>query len=144
MRKRVRPPSYDALKKGRTHGFGLLLDAVLMEPHKVRDIVSENPEVLYETCWAGENVLHWLAIENKHEEIRLLRSLGSPIPEFALIHAVEHGNTETVIALLELGAELNEYVSNTCSRSLKSNYFGMSDKKVRLIKRYFKQFGYEI
>lgn len=144
MRKRVRPPSYDALKKGRSHEFGLLLDAVLNEPHKVRDIVSDNPEILYETCWAGENVLHWLAIENHTEGIELLRSLGSPIPEFALIHAVEQGNTETVILLLELGAELNEYIANTCSRSLKINSFEISDKKIRLMKSYFKQFGYEI
>lgn len=144
MRKRIRPPSYDALKTGRSHEFGLLLDAVLNEPYKVKDIVTDNPEVLYETCWAGENVLHWLAIENHIEGIELLRSLGSPIPEFALIHAVEHGNTETVILLLELGAELNEYVSNTCSRALKTNSFAISSRKIRLIKNYFKQFGYEI
>lgn len=144
MIKRVRPPSYDSLKKGRSHGFGLLLDAVLNEPHKVKDIVTENPEIVYETCWAGENVLHWLAIENHTDGIRLLRSLGSPIPEFALIHAVEHGHIETVILLLELGAELNEYVSNTCSKSLKSNYFEVPDNKIRLIKSYFKQYGYEI
>ena len=144
MRKRIRPPSYTALKKGRSHEFGLLLDAVLNEPHKVKDIVTANPEVLYETCWAGENVLHWLAIENHTEGIELLRSLGSPIPEFALIHAVEHGHTETVILLLELGAELNEYVSNTCGKALKTNAFGMPEKNVRLIKSYFKQYGYEI
>ena len=144
MRKRIRPPSYDALKKGRTHGFGILLDAVLNEPHKVRDIVTDNPEILYETCWAGENVLHWLAVENKTEGIELLRSLGSPIPAFALINAVEHGHTETVILLLELGAEINEYISSTCSRSLKRNSFKISDKKIGLMKSYFKQYGYEI
>ena len=106
MIKKSRPPRYDALKKGRTHGFGLLLDAIMFEPHKVRAIVSAYPDIVYETCWVGENVLHWLAIENKHEEIRLLRSLGSPIPRYALVHAVEHGHTETIIALLELGAEV--------------------------------------
>ena len=141
MRKKVRPPSYDALKKGRTHGFGLLLDAVLIEPHKVRDIVSNNPEVLYETCWVGENVLHWLAVENKHEEIRLLRSLGSPIPRYALVEAVEHGHAETIIALLELGAEV---IPSEITRALNNHYFDHSKKTKSLIKRYFKQFGYEI
>lgn len=59
-----RAPKYDALKQGRTHGFGILLDAVLNEPHKLRDIIEDNPGMVYETCWVGENVLHWLAIEN--------------------------------------------------------------------------------
>lgn len=44
------PPSHSALKKDRSHEFGLLLDAVLNEPHKVKEIVTANPEVLYETC----------------------------------------------------------------------------------------------
>jgi ankyrin repeat protein len=141
MRKRLRPPSYDALKVGRTHGFGLLLDAVLNEPHKVSAIVAQNPEILYETCWVGENVLHWLAVENKHEEIRLLRSLGSPIPVYALIHAVEQGHTETVIALLELGAEV---IPSDITRALENNYFALSKKTKSLIRRYFIQFGYEV
>ena len=141
MRKKVRPPSYDALKKGRTHGFGLLLDAVLMEPHKVQDIVAENPEALYETCWVGENVLHWLAVENKHEEIRLLRSLGSPIPRCALVEAVEQGHTETIITLLELGAEV---ITSEITRALNNQYFSHNKKTKSLIRRYFKQFEYEI
>ena len=50
MRKRIMPPSHSALRKDRSHEFGLLLDAVLNEPHKVKEIVTANPEVLYETC----------------------------------------------------------------------------------------------
>ncbi|RYY77230.1 MAG: ankyrin repeat domain-containing protein [Gammaproteobacteria bacterium] len=141
MRKRIRPPSYEALKIGRSHEFGILLDAVLYEPEKVPGIVANNPEIVYETCWAGENVLHWLAIENKHEEIRLLRSVGSPIPIYALVHAVEHGHLETVIALLELGAEV---IPSDITRALNSSWFSKSKKVKSLIKRYFKQFGYEI
>ncbi|EAA3799241.1 hypothetical protein DOQ73_23595 [Salmonella enterica subsp. enterica] len=141
MRKRVIPPRYDALKEGRTHGFGLLLDAILNEPQKVRAIVTENPGVLYETCWVGENVLHWLAVENMHEEIRLLRSLGSPIPIYALVEAVEQGHLETIITLLELGAEV---IPSDITRALNNEYFSHSKKKKSLIKRYFKQFGYEI
>lgn len=141
MRQKISPPRYDALKRGRTHGFGLLLDAVLFEPQKVRGIVSANPGVLYETCWVGENVLHWLAVENKHEEISLLRGLGSPIPIYALVDAVEHGHTETIIALLELGAEV---IPSDITRALNRKYFNHSKKKKSLIKRYFKQYGYEI
>lgn len=70
------------------------------EPHKVATIVAENPDVLYETYWVGENILHWLAVENRHEEIGLLRSLGSPIPVYALVEAVDHVHTETSLHLL--------------------------------------------
>lgn len=141
MRKKVIPPRYDALKIGRTHGFGVLLDAVLYEPHRVKDIVTSNPEILYETCWAGENVLHWLAVENKHEEIRLLRSLGSPIPRFALVDAVELGHLETIITLLELGCEVQ---LSYCKKALERNEGNFSKRKISIIKSYFRQFGFEI
>lgn len=137
----MRPPTYEALKKGGSHEFGILLDAVIYEPEKVHSIVSNNPEIVYETCWAGENVLHWLAIENKHEEIRLLRSVGSPIPIYALVHAVEHGHLKTIIALLELGAEV---IPSDITQAVNSTWFKKNKKVKSLIKRYFKQFGYDI
>lgn len=130
MRRKISPPSYDALKRGKSHGFCLLLDAVLHEPEKVRGIVASNPEILYETCWAGENVLHWLAIENKHEEIRLLRSLGAPIPRYSLVDAVEHGHTESIIALLELGAEV---IPSEITSAINSRNFKHSKKTKSLI-----------
>ncbi len=89
----------------------------------------------------GENVLHWLAVENRHEEIRLLRSLGSPIPIYALVEAVEHGHIETVIALLELGAEV---IPSDITRALNNKYYAHSKRTKSLISRYFIQFGYEI
>ncbi len=139
--KKLRPPTYDALKQGRTHGFGLLLDAVRYEPHKLKAIIQDNPEIVYETCWAGENVLHWLAVENKYDEVKLLRKLGSPIPRYALIHAVEMRNMETVIALLELGAEV---IPEEIDRAVKCTSYDESKRKTRVLKSYFKQFGYEI
>jgi len=138
MRKRIYPPKYDSLKVPGTPGFIRLLDAVLNEPHKVRDIVVHDPEILYETDWAGENVLHWLAVENKHEEIKLLRSLGSPIPRYALIHAVEHGHLETVITLLELGAE---FIPEEIEKAILCKDFHNSEKKRSILKSYFKQYG---
>jgi len=137
----IKPPRYDALKKPGSFGFGLLLDAVINEPHKVPDIIAKYPGIVYETCGPGENVLHWLAIENRHEEIRLLRSLGSPIPRYALVHAVEHGHTETIITLLELGAEV---LPSEITQALNEKYFAKSKKTKSLIRRYFDQFGYEI
>ncbi|GLK88547.1 hypothetical protein GCM10017655_16090 [Pseudomonas turukhanskensis] len=119
----------------------MLLDAVLNEPHKVPSIVAENPALLYETNWTGENVLHWLSVENLHEEVRLLRGLGSPIPAYALIDAVDHGYLETIIALLELGAEV---VPSCITSALNNEYFALSRKKKSLIRRYFRQFGHEI
>ncbi len=141
MRKRFRPPKHDALKVGRTHGFGLLLDAVLNEPHKVRAIVSDNPGIVHETCWVGENVLHWLAIENRYEEIELLRSVGSPIPTYALVHAVEQGNTESVIKLLEMGVE---FISSDIESAIHSKTFSKDKKTKSLLIRYFRQYGCEI
>ena len=138
MRKKIYPPRYDSLKLGRTHGFTRLLDAVLCEPHKVKDLVVSDPGIVYETCWAGENVLHWLAIENRYEEIEILRNLGSPIPRFALIHAVEHGHTETVIKLLELGAE---FVPYEIEKAINCNHYYNSKKKRQLMKSYFMQYG---
>ncbi|MBD9397277.1 hypothetical protein [Pseudomonas sp. PDM11] len=113
----------------------------MSEPQKVQAIVTENPEVLYETCWAGENVLHWLAVENMHEEIRLLRSLGSPIPIDALVDAVELGHLEAIITLLELGAEV---IPSDITKALNNEHLSHNKKKKSIIKRYFKQFDHEI
>ena len=139
--KKLRIPKYDALKTGRTHGFNVLLDSVFNEPHKLKDIIEADPEILYETCWVGENVLHWLAIENKHEEIRLLRKFGSPIPRLALIQAVEMRHLETVITLLELGAQV---VPEEIERAINFTDYDSSKKKTAILKSYFSQFGYEI
>jgi len=110
--------------------FYRLLEAVLNEPEKVPAIVYESPSILEETNLSGETVLHWLAVENHTNGIKLLRSLGATIPEFALIHAVEHGHTETVILLLELGADAKGF---DLDRTLNSPIWELS---------YFSQFGY--
>ena len=123
------------------HGFDVLLDAVLNEPHKVKDIVTKNREFLVATNGAGENVLAWLAVENHVEGVRLLRSVGSPIPAFALYEAIQAGNTEMIILLLELGAEID---IELCRSSLYNPIFGLNKKQRRLIESYFQQYGYKI
>ena len=133
---------YDELdNQGRTYDFIRLLDAVLHEPHKVPLMVAENRDILRATNWIGENVLHWLAVENHVEGISLLRSLGSPIPTWALVEAVEMGNIETVILLLELGVEVE---FSYCRNALEHKSPNITPKKIRLMKSYFKQFGYEM
>lgn len=87
----------------------MLLFAVLNEPEKVPAIVKERPATLEETNFTGETVLHWLAVENRVDGIVLLRGLGAKIPLFALIHTVEHGHLQTIILLLELGADPEGY-----------------------------------
>jgi hypothetical protein len=123
------------------HAFGVLLDAVLYEPHKVKDIVAKDRSVLVATNHIGENVLAWLAVENHLEGVKFLRKLGSPIPDFALYEAIEHRHTDMVILLLELGAEVS---LGACSNSLHNKLFGHGKKTKRLIQSYFHQYGYDI
>lgn len=120
--------------------FYRLLYAVLHEPEKVPAIVREAPAILEQTNFTGETVLHWLAVENHTDGIALLRSLGATIPLFALIHAVEHGHLETIILLLELGADPEGY---PVERMLEHPMREMSKREKQIIRSYFKQFGYE-
>lgn len=118
--------------------FYRLLDAVLEEPEKVPAIVSESRSILKEKNLSGESVLHWLAVENHTEGIKLLRSLGAEIPELALIHAMQLGHTETVILLLELGADP---AGIDVERVLDSDVWELTKKQKRLIRSYCSQFG---
>ncbi|MES2818114.1 MAG: hypothetical protein V4812_03915 [Pseudomonadota bacterium] len=132
---------YDALEPGRSHAFGVLLDAVLYETHNVTGLVKADPSILRATNWTGENVLRWLAVENLVDGIGLLRSLGSPIPPVALTEALELGHCETVILLLELGVEVDIL---SCRTGFLWGSHEMSRLKRRLMRSYFKQFGHDL
>jgi hypothetical protein len=132
---------YDYLEPGRSYAFEVLFDAVCLEPHNIPKLVAADRQLLRATNWIGENVLHWFAVENGIEEIALLRSLGSPIPQWALVEAMEMGHCETVILLLELGAEVD---IGACRTSFASNPFEVSSRKRRLIRSYFQQFSYSL
>ncbi len=132
---------YDELIYGREEDFFFLLDLIINEPQKLSAVISSDRDLVRATNYSGENALHWFAVENMCEEISLLRALGSPIPPFALIHALEMGHLEAVILLLELGAEVEVSI---CKRALEVNSFNISARKVRILKSYFKQFGHEL
>lgn len=89
--------------------FRELLDAVLNTPEGVAELVKRTPRLLAAVNNSTETVLHWLAVENHVEGIKLLYSLGAEIPEFALIEALEMGHVETVALLLSLGSRLERY-----------------------------------
>ncbi|WP_415755743.1 hypothetical protein [Pseudomonas leptonychotis] len=125
------------------YDFYLLLDAVLNEPHKVKDIVVSNRAILDAENLSGENVLSWLALENHVEGVCLLRTLGSKIQQFTLCEAIQMGNTEMVILLLELGADIEAEITS-CRSAIENKIFNLSSKKKRLIRRYFIQYGHEI
>ena len=120
--------------------FYRLLFAVLNEPEKVPAIVKERPAILEETNFTGETVLHWLAVENHTDGIALLRSLGAKIPLFALIHAVEHVHLETIILLLELGADPEGF---PVDRMLEHPMREITKREKQIVRSYFRQFGYE-
>jgi len=121
--------------------FGRLLHAVLREPEKVPAIVKERPAILEETNFTNEAVLHWLAVESHTEGIRLLRGLGARIPVYALVETVEGGHLETIILLLELGADPESY---PVERMLRRPLVEMSKRIQQIIRSYFMQFGYAV
>jgi hypothetical protein len=123
------------------HDYDRLLDAVLNEPEKVAAIVAEDRSILEALNCCDETALHWLAVENHVEGVKLLRSLGASIPEWAIHHAIEVGAMEMVILLLELGADPSVDV---CRRYLNNKFWELNPKQKRLLTSYLKQFGYEI
>lgn len=133
-------PPLGPLRDGRSHAFERLFDAVWMEPHRLNKLLAAERSLVMATNWIGENVLHWMAVENRVWEIELLRSLGSPIPPFALVEALELGNCETVILLLELGVD----VEHVYCRSAFARTTDLPRHKRRLMRSYFHQYGHDL
>lgn len=121
--------------------FGVLLDAMMNERHKVKDIVNGNRAILEATNRTGENVLRWFALENCFEEVSLLRSMGSSIQPVTLSEAVGMGNTMMVGLLFELGAE-PDLVS--CREEMNNHINKLTSRQKNIIKNHFKDYGYEI
>ncbi|HBY85594.1 MAG TPA: hypothetical protein DEO86_06940 [Colwellia sp.] len=118
-----------------------LLDTVLMEPDKVPALVKENPYILEALNCCDETALHWLAVENNLDGVRLLRSLGANISEWAIHHAIEVGAMEMVILLLELGGEPS---IDVCRKYITNEVWELKPKQKRLLISYLNQYGYEL
>lgn len=73
--------------------------------------------------------------------VRLLRSLGANIPEWAIHHAIEVGAMEMVMLLLELGGEPS---IDVCRKYITNDVWELNPKQKRLLISYLKQYGYEI
>ena len=123
------------------HGFWVLLDAVINEPHKVEAIVKNNRKILSATNGIGENVLRWFAVENGLDQVKMLRSLGSPIQSSALSEAVGLGHTRMVGMLLELGAEPDLVY---CRNELNSKFNKLTKRQKHIISSHFRDYGYEL
>ena len=122
-------------------GFGVLLEAMENEREKVRDIVKADRSILEATNRTGENVLRWYALENRFEEVSMLRSLGSSIQSVTITEAIEMGNTEMVGHLLELGGEPD---LTSCRMALESEFSELTSRQKHIISGHLQDYGYEI
>ena len=121
----------------------ILLDAVVNEPGKVPEIVRADPDILDgATSAVGETVLHFLAVENHVEGIKLLRNLGASIPDHALYEAISLGHTETVALLLELGADPTRSQSEVEIERPENT--GLDRRTKQLLRSYLDQYGYTL
>jgi hypothetical protein len=97
--------------------FERLLSVVLNDPAVVPELVRSCPQLLTSVNNSSETVLHWLALENLPDGISLLHSLGASIPSYAVVHALQAGNVETVDLLLSLGGTFEHSVPREIVRN---------------------------
>jgi ankyrin repeat protein len=96
-----------------------LVRAIEMHPDEFELAVQDCPAILEATGPHKETLLHWLAVENRLESVKLLSRLGAKIDavnEFGntpLMECSQIGYQQMVLLLLELGA-------NTCFQSSKN------------------------
>ncbi|WP_444935410.1 hypothetical protein ACJJIW_13195 [Microbulbifer sp. JMSA004] len=103
---------------------------------------KDDPSILEQTNSIGENVLTWCALELKYEEVELLRSLGSPIQEQAVSEAIQHGNSDMLLLLLELGGDISSYSASQCIRI--AGNFGSDSRKLHIIKSHLESYGVNV
>ncbi|MFT4907719.1 MAG: ankyrin repeat protein [Oleispira sp.] len=127
----------------RNLGFEILLDALRREsPEKVTNIVKSDVSLLKQTNSIGENALTWCALELMYDQVELLRSLGSPIQEQALSEAIQHGNSDMVNLLLELGGNISEYSAEQSIRIAKG--FDSGDRILHIMKSHLSAYGINV
>jgi hypothetical protein len=113
--------SAESDKDKKRERWGALVDAAVDDPAKARRMVAEDPSVLKETGLFDETALHYLAVENFVEGVRLLLELGadpnaqSDSGDTPLHDCLTLGNNELVDILLEAGANPN--IFNECEET---------------------------
>jgi len=125
------------MSESEEYNFLILLEAVLKEPEKVTDIVNGNTGILEAKNSIGENVLHYLAVENKLEEVQMLHALGSTIPQYSISDALSVGHLDMVALLLELGGDPQV---RFCSMHMNGSQF--SKKQKYELRGLFRAYGY--
>ncbi|WP_092022627.1 hypothetical protein [Marinobacter zhejiangensis] len=123
--------------------FDRLLDSLLKEPpEKVAQIVNADRTILKEKNSIGENALTWCALELKYKEVELLRSLGCPIQEQALSEAIQHGNSDMLLLLLELGGKISKY---SASQSINiAEKWGANERILHIMKSHLEVYGINV
>lgn len=93
--------------------IGDFIDAVVLDPSRAAEMLRRNPDLRDGRWHLRETVLHFLAIEGKAEDVRLLGEWGfdpNAVNEFGdtpLIDAAKLGRDDVARVLLDLGADPN-------------------------------------
>ena len=125
----------------RNRKFDLLLDAIYREsPEKVREIVGRDRSILEERNSIGENVLTYCALEKGYDEVELLSSLGSSIPEQAVSEAIQAGNSDMLLCLLELGGSISPH-SAMQSLSISEKSYKVQERVLHIMKSHLEAYG---
>lgn len=117
--------------------IGRFVDAAVQNQSEADRLLKQFPD-LKSAKWVGESILRFLAIENYPQGVRYLCQRGWPIDEqdeygtTPLIDAVRAGATDSVIALLELGADPNA-VSQIDDNALHCAIFAGDIKMARIL-----------
>ncbi|HEX8910721.1 MAG TPA: ankyrin repeat domain-containing protein [Humisphaera sp.] len=87
-----------------------LVETAVSDPPRARQLVAEHPEALTLRTGIGETALHYLAVENRTDAVRLLIELGAAVNvtnkfgASALAEAIQVGADETIAILRAAGA----------------------------------------
>ena len=135
-------------KKLEKHLIGEFIDAIIQDQLKAQLLLKDYPALLDARWIHNETVLHFLAVENYVDGVRLLAELGADVDstnEFgdtALIDVASLGNDKVAEVLLEHGANPNAH-SETNDNPLHRAVASGSARLVGLLLDYGAKHSYE-